>query len=289
MRVEKILLTEGAALLQRPIMPLVSMVQFLFMTGPFTLVSEVIDELPEPIETDRTVYAQPRQLLLEYLDILAGLEALKAGIAQGPAVVDAEGNPVDESTAVAAVIHQQVLERELERINSLLCEPCGCKVCCVGPDESMEQEFFEIPLAQEELDLFQLARVDSGDSRARLANDPEELCLDGQPFYRLSDPVLIRWSSGWSLILPQSSICPNLEERGGCRVYPDRPGVCRKPQIFPYMVEPVQVAGAETPVMRIRQSLLAVVDCPYVRELKQEIADYAAASELHLVLKQNKR
>ena len=41
--------------------------------------------------------------------------------------------------------------------------------------------------------------------------------------------------------------------------------------------------------MRIRQSLLAVVDCPYVQELQDEIVEYAAASELHLLLKQNKQ
>ena len=55
------------------------------------------------------------------------------------------------------------------------------------------------------------------------------------------------------------------------------------------MIEPLEAAEGEAQIMRIRQSLLAVTDCPYVGELQNEIADYAAASELHLLLKQNKQ
>ncbi|MCI5127672.1 MAG: hypothetical protein D3907_04035, partial [Candidatus Electrothrix sp. AUS3] len=39
---------------------------------------------------------------------------------------------------------------------------------------------------------------------------------------------------------------------------------------------------------RIRNSLLAVTDCPYVQLLQDEIAAYAAASELQCILKANK-
>ena len=38
----------------------------------------------------------------------------------------------------------------------------------------------------------------------------------------------------------------------------------------------------------LRQSLLAVVDCPYVRQLQEEIAAYAAACELEMVFRHNK-
>ena len=38
----------------------------------------------------------------------------------------------------------------------------------------------------------------------------------------------------------------------------------------------------------IRRSLLAVLDCPYVRLLQDEIATFAAASELDLVFRHNK-
>ncbi len=280
---------EGITLLGQPVMPLVTMVQFLFMTGPFTTVAEVIDELPEPIETDRAVYRQPRALLLQYLDILKGFERLKEGAIAAPAVVDEENNPVDPFTAALALLQQQLLNAELERINSALCGPCGCALCCVGPEQSMEQEFFEIPLSSEEADLFKVSRCENEASRNSSPRDEEELQWNGRPFYSVAEPTLFHWKKGWSLILPKSSACPNLNEQGQCLVYNERPNVCRRPQIFAYMVEPLDENEGGVPAMRIRQSLLAVIDCPYVRELKDEIAEYAAASELHLHLKQNKQ
>lgn len=289
MQVNDDIFAEGKALLGQPVMPLVSMVQFLFMTGSFATVAEVIDELPEPIETDRATYGQPRTLLSGYLDILKGFERLKEGSCETPTVVDEENNPVDPFTAALALLQQQVLDAELERINSVLCGPCGCTLCCVGPEQSMEQEFFEIPLSAEEADLFQVGRCDNEASRNSSPLDEEELQWKGRPFYSIAEPSLFHWQKGWSLVLPKSSTCPNLNEKGQCMVYSERPNVCRRPQIFAYMVEPFEENDGDAPAMRIRQSLLAVVDCPYVRELKDEIAEYAAASELHLLLKQNKQ
>lgn len=285
----KEIFTEGIGLLRQPVMPLASMVQFLFMTGPFATVAEVIDELPEPIETDRTTYEHPKELLRRYLDSLAGFEQMKEETFQHPNVVDEENNPVDSFTAGLAVIQQKLLTQELERINSLLCGPCGCTLCCVGPEKEMVQEFFEIPLDSEEIDLFSVTLCDSDASRSHLPLDEEELVWDGQPFYKVASPSLFHWKKGWSLILPKGSVCPNLNDKGQCRVYNDRPRVCRRPQIFPYMVEPLEDVPGNTPALRIRQSLLAVIDCPYVKELQDEIAEYAAASELHLLLKQNKQ
>ena len=280
--------TEGIHLLQHPVMPLVAMVQFLFMTGPFAKVTEVIDELPEPIETDRAVYEHPRELLTGYLDILSRYEDMKNGNFEEMIIVDEENNPFDPPTANTVIIQQQVLTKELERINSALCGPCGCTLCCVGPDEHMEQEFFEIPLSPDELDLFTVKRYESDESRTRNAYDDDELVCDGHPFYQRSNPGLFHWKNGWSLILPKVSRCPHLKANDQCDVYGERPEVCRRPQIFPYMVEPVDNDPENNPCYRIRQSLLAIVDCPYVRQLKDEIAGYAAASELHLVLKENK-
>ena len=289
MRVNDDKFKEGINLLRQPIMPLVSMVQFLYMTGPFTTVAEVIHELPEPLETDRTTYEHPRSLLSGYLHILAGFEQVKEGKFPVPTIVDEEGNPVDPFTAGVAMIQQQLMTAELEKINSILCGPCGCTLCCVGPKQSMGQEFFEIPLSTGELDLFAVSRCDNEASRRSLPLDEEELLWEDQPFYQVENPALFHWKKGWSLILPKGSICSNLNDNGQCRVYNDRPKVCRRPQIFPYMVEPLEVAEGEAQIMRIRQSLLAVIDCPYVRELQNEIADYAASSELHLLLKQNKQ
>lgn len=280
---------EGVEILRQPVMPLVSMVQFLFMTGPFATVAEVVEELPEPIETDQALYEHPKSLLLEYREILADFEQLKEGTFQSPAVMDEENNPVDPFTAGVAIIQQRLLVAELEKINSVLCGPCGCTLCCVGPEQSMEQEFFEIPVTSDELHLFSVNRCDNENSRSSLPLDEEELMWENQPFYRRAEPALFHWKNGWSLILPRGSECPNLNDKGGCRVYSERPEVCRRPQIFPYMVEPIEDSEGDTPAMRIRQSLLAVVDCPYVQELKDVIAEYAAASELHLLLKQNKQ
>lgn len=275
-------------LLRQPLMPLVSMVQFLFMTGPFTSVSEVIDELPEPIETGNATYKHPKTLLHAYLGILQEYEKLKGGTFPAPIVVDEQNNPVDPFAAATAVIQQQLLRAELERINSALCGPCRCTLCCEGPDKSMQQEFFEIPVTSEELNLFPVNRCDSEASRESLPMDENELQWEGKPFYTISEPALFHWKKGWSLIMPKGTTCPNLNDKGLCRVYSDRPDVCRRPQIFPYMVEPLGNNENDEPRLRIRQSLLAVIDCPYVQELKDVISEYAAASELHLVLKQNK-
>lgn len=282
--------SRGLELLRHPVMPLVSMVRFLFMTGPFAEVAEVLDELPEPIETGRTTYAQPQRQLGQYRDILSRYEALKTGNFPSVRVVDERNMPVDAFAAAQACIAQEILARELERINSALCAPCGCTLCCVGPAQDMEQEFFEIPLTGDEPGLFAARRYESRDSLGRSPYDEDELLCSGRPFYRTGAPGVFHWRTGWSLILPRESACPNLDAgTGRCRVYRDRPAVCRMPQIFPYMVEPVADAGAGNgPSYRIRQTLLAVVDCPYVLDLQDDIAEYAAASELHLVLKKNK-
>jgi Fe-S-cluster containining protein len=280
---------EGKRLLRQPVMPLVAMVQFLFMTGPFAAVGEVIDEMPEPIETDRTTYTNPRALLKKYGDILVQYEQLKKGSFPSVEVVDEQGNTVDAFGAACSLIQQQILTRELERINSVLCGPCGCALCCVGPDSSMTQEFFEIPLADNELDLFAVTRYESEESLCRDACDDDELFWSGQPFYKIAAPGLFHWRNGWSLILPKDSRCPNLDAgTGACRVYSDRPQVCRRPQIFPYMLEPLASDQENGLSYRLRQALLAIVDCPYVRDLQNDIAEYAAASDLHLVLKKNK-
>ncbi|MEA2113860.1 MAG: YkgJ family cysteine cluster protein [Thermodesulfobacteriota bacterium] len=276
---------KGIALLGQPVLPLVSMVQFLYLTGPFTRVEEVIDEMPEPIETGYALYEKPRELLRSHLEHLRMLEGLKSGEEIELDVVNESGEPVDDMTARASLISQRIMEDELEAINSVLCGPCGCTLCCTGPSRTMNQEFFEIPLQAEEKDLFSVTRHDSADSRSRLALDEDVLQVDGSPFYQLPNPGLFRWLNGWSLILPRESSCPGLEENGRCRVYTNRPQVCRRPQIFSYILE-----KADQPDQyRLRSSLLAITDCPYVQVLQEEIAAYAAACELELVLKGNKQ
>ncbi len=285
---DKKLLNSGLRQLQQPVLPLVSMVQFLFMTGPFTKVSEVIDEMPAPIETGYATYEDPQKLLRRHQPALELLERVKSSAEPDFEVVSAQGEPVDAMTAVSAVIMQQILTDELEEINSLLCAPCNCRLCCIGPDSSMQQDFFEIPLRDEEPSFFAADRLDTTASRAHCSMDEEPLLEKNVPFYKRNEPALVHWQNGWSLILPKSTTCPNLElAQGRCQVYADRPEVCRRPQIFPYIVEKLDSKG-EKPLYRLRQSLLAIVDCPYVGVLQDEIAAYGAACELEVLFKQNK-
>lgn len=284
--IEKVALSEGLALLHQPVLPLVGIVQFIYLTGDFASVRDVVAELPEDIETGYTCYRNPAGALMPYLDLLEPLAALKAGMGPSAPVIDADDRPVDAMTATTALVAQSVLTSELERINSLLCGPCGCTLCCVGPGNDMVQRYFEIPLRIEETRVFPIGRIDSPQSRALRIDHAPPLQVEGRDFFDRAEPVLIRWQPGWSLVLPTGSSCPNLEAGGRCRVYPDRPQVCRRPQIFPYVVEPV--GEAEPPAFRLRQSLLAVVDCPYVRLLQDEIAAYAAACELEMLFRRNK-
>ena len=281
-------LDPGLTLLRQPVLPLAAIVQFLYLTGDFGSVAEVIGQLTEEIETPFARYPDPAAGLAPYADLLRPLEAFKAGARPQELVIDADGRPVDPMTATVALVAQQVLSRELERINSLLCAPCGCTLCCVGPEPAMAQHYFEIPLRPEETGLFAVDRIESAAAGTRRPDDEPPLRLDGREFFDRADPVLIRWQPGWSLILPRDSRCPNLEPRSNrCRIYDDRPQVCRRPQIFPYVVEPLAAAG-DQPAFRLRRSLLAVMDCPYVRRLQEAIAAFAAACELEMVFRRNK-
>ncbi len=280
---------DGVRLLGQPVLPLVSLVADLYLEGEAVSVAGVLAGLPGSLEVAGRVYDRPREALRGYRNILAGLEALRQPDRADVLVVDENDQLVDPETGLRALVIQNVLTRELERINSLLCAPCGCTLCCIGPDGSMAQEFFEIPLTEAEAERFSLRRCDCEASRARRSGDPEELMLDGSPFYRAEEPLLVRWRTGWSMILPKLSRCPNLEEQTGrCLVYDTRPEVCRRPQIFPYMVEPLEEDPERTPVYRIRRSLLAVTDCPYVAELAGEIRGYGEACGLQVVFNRNK-
>ncbi len=301
---------DGIALLKQPVLPLVSIVQFMYqLSGPEAKVEDIIAEMTEPIETAYTVYEAPDKLLRRYLEQLQLLEKIKTveavGTGQQPdefniEVVDESGQPVDAVTACTALINQRIVEMELEEINSRLCAPCNCTLCCVGPEKGMEQEFFEIPLQDSETELFALPRHDTSESRSRLALDSTAgdtlLQVDGRPFYHGADadqcgagtPELFHWRNGWSMILPKDSSCPALEQKNGrCNVYSQRPQVCRRPQIFSYILEPLEPTGQSKKYM-LRNALLAVTDCPYVQSLQEEITAYAAACELDCILRANK-
>jgi len=178
--------------------------------------------------------------------------------------------------------------RELESINSLLCGPQGCTLCCTGPADEEKQLFFEIPLQAEEAALFPLKRVDSVDSRKASPYDEAVFHPGDRPFYA-GEPAIFHWRHGWSLILPRTARCPHLDEKGACGVYSRRPEVCRRPQIFPYLLErmPDMDKSGEKSYL-LRNKLLAVWDCPYVKRLQEEIAAYAELCGLEPVFRENK-
>ena len=272
---------------------LVRLVQLLYLTGPFETVAAVLQEFKEPVETEGATYEHPDLLLRPYLPLLAEFERLKHSLPPSWAVYGENGEVVDPFEGLELWVTQQALAAELETINSLLCDPCGCTLCCTGPEPGMSQEFFEIPLTEAETRLFSLPVTDSAASRRSTALSEPPLAVEGQPFYARG-PGLFHWRNGWGLVLPKNAACPQLEaENDRCRIYPQRPRVCRRPQIFAYILErwPEKNGGAEgeiRPAYRARRKLLAIWDCPYVRALKAEIAAYAEMSGVEPVFRENK-
>ena len=287
---------EALWMLQHPVVPIFRMVQFLYLTGPFKVVEEIVAEMVEPIETNTARYENPPLLLQPYLPIMKQIENLKKEKGDGdqavPKIVDEHNKSVNKFTAMESWVGQQLLNAELEKINSMLCGPCGCVLCCVGPDydadpdspRKMKQDFFEIPLTDEETDRFDLPKSDNAETRSCTANSEPSMMLEGRPFFH-HDPAIYHWQNGWTMILPRKSICPQLAPKSRlCSIYGERPEVCRRPQIFPYLIEKTFNHSAYV----VQNKMLAVWDCPYVKNYKQEIAAYAEVCGLAPVFMENK-
>ncbi|OQX12918.1 MAG: hypothetical protein BWK76_16940 [Desulfobulbaceae bacterium A2] len=273
----------GLARLRGPLLPLARMVHFFLATGAAKSAAAVLAELPERIETVHAVYEEPARLLAPYLPLL---DELTRGQKAAAVVVAEDGTPLDAATARTALLWQRLLEDELEKINSLLCAPCDCTLCCTGPGPEMAQDFFFIPLQDEECRLFALPRLDTPASRR--CDDLEALPALLNTLPEAMAPVLLRWRQGWLLSLPRGSGCPQLRA-GRCLCYEERPRVCRRPQIFPYLLEAQTGEGTgASGRYRLRHGLRAVSDCPYVAALRDDIATYAAACELTLYFGPNK-
>ncbi|MFC1523574.1 YkgJ family cysteine cluster protein [Thermodesulfobacteriota bacterium] len=283
---------QGIIMLRHPVIPLVKILQLLYLTGPHLKISDLLDEFQEPFETGGATYDNPGRILKSYLPDLDILEFMKNNDPLPWTILNEEYEQVDRLESIGLMVTHRVLTRELETINSLLCGPCNCALCCIGPDEKMLQDFFEIPLMEQETAFFNLPKISTKDSTSQSPNSEPPLDIDGQPFYH-SSPAVYKWESGWSLILPRQSSCPQLGHNNACLIYPDRPMTCRRPQIFAYALEPHpdinnQVEGLIIPSYIARNKILAIWDCPYVREFKQKIAEYAEMSELEPVFKTNK-
>nr|MBF0222897.1 hypothetical protein [Desulfobulbaceae bacterium] len=276
----------GLTMLQNPILPLARLVQLLFITGPFSSISELLAELNEPIETNSCRYDEPQALLRPYMDVLNEFHRLKKAEPLPYKIIHPDNNPVDPMEAVDLWTSQAILTRELETLNSLLCAPCRCTLCCVGPDQSYSQSFFEIPLSGKETALFSLPSVDTPESRGLTAHSETVLKVEGKPFFA-SDPAIYNWQNGWSMILPKETSCQKLRNNGRCTIYPERPDVCKRPQIFSYVLE-ASTAPGHSQVYIAQSKVLAIWDCPYVKQFKDEIAAYAELCEIEPIFKENK-
>jgi Fe-S-cluster containining protein len=289
----------GRAKLERPVWPLCNLFLMLCLASPYERPDALLTELPDEVEAGENLYSDPVAILKRFSDILFPFARFLRGdgpgnpeeekaaallVSRSSSLADLSGERPDPFDAMFALCRQDILARELEEINSLLCGPCGCDICCTGPGVEASHDFFEIPLAEPELSLFELEKVDSSASRNCLAGDDRPLVVGDRPFYASGHPLLIHWRRGWSLVMPRATACPNLGETG-CSVYMERPEVCRKPQIFPYVIEE-DAASPGTYV--IRNAILAVWDCPYVRFLRDEIASYAAMNGLETFFRENK-
>lgn len=289
---------EGLRHLRRPLLPLARMVHFFLATGAADNVAGVLAQLPARIDTEFACYDDPARLLRPFLPLLDEL-LLEAPPASS--VVAEDNTPLEPVAARLALIWQALLERELETINSLLCAPCDCTLCCTGPARDMEQDYFFIPLAEDELPLFPLSRISLQEQQAEGREpgaapekndfsrpDPNVLAFLLSAQGGEATPCIVRRQQEWLLALPRGHACPQLSD-GRCRCYAERPRVCRRPQLFPYLLEPLPTAGRDAgPAYRLRHALRAVSDCPYVAALRQDIADYAAACELTLYFGPNK-
>ncbi|MBU0728818.1 MAG: YkgJ family cysteine cluster protein [Proteobacteria bacterium] len=285
--------SQGVDLLKHPILPIARIVQFLYLALPSTSVDSVLDELTEPVETVSAVYPAPGEILRPYLPILKNFEMLKKAEKVPWIILNEQYEQEDVFEAISLMVGQQIITRELETINSQLCGPCRCDLCCVGPSNEMQQDFFEIPLAADEINLFDLPCIDTAESRNLSALTEPPFSPDNIPFYK-NPQALYHWKTGWSIILPKETACPHLDRTsGGCVIYDQRPVTCRRPQIFPYLLEPLpdrnrDENGTVVPAYVARKKILAIWDCPHVQEFKQEIAEYAEMCELEPVFKKNK-
>ena len=279
--------TLGRRMLQTPVRPLLSILEFIYITGGFSSIKEVMDQLPDSIETATAVYDNPAKQMQHFLPELTLFQQART---ERPSVliVDTNDQILDAQSTASFLLAQSVLEKELESINSLLCGVHQCTLCCTGPSKDMQNEFFEIPLGQEELIHFQLPLLDTLQTAKQLANEEPRPLFQGHFFYAHPSPLLADWQNGWSMILPRQTACPHLGKGKRCEIYVQRPQVCRRPQIFPYVLEPLPSRESK-PCFRIRNSLLAVMDCPYVQDLQEDIGLYAAASELELFFSNNKK
>ncbi len=276
-------------MLQNPVWPLCRLTLMLYLTSPYSELKKIIFELPKKIELEDITYDTPVDILTPYLDELSYIEVVKNDNYSRkkliPKILSEDGQELDLLERVIYFIQQNIIDKELESINSYLCRPMNCTLCCIGPKKDALQEFFEIPLLEKEIGLFALDVIEDDKSIYMTPYDEPPFLIEDKPFY-FHPPKIYRWSYGYSLILPKGTKCPNLDTQGRCIIYKRRPVVCRKPQIFSKVID--RDIKVKDSFWQIRKSILAITDCPYVLATKDKIISYANKNELDCVFMQNK-
>ncbi len=275
----------GLKHLKTPYWPLTKLCILLYLTSPYQTWEKLLQALPQEFSVDNTVYEAPASKLAHLRLNTQWLELLKnAGNSKElPTILNESNEILDMFSTVLCLLKQQVLQTELETVNSLFCSSMKCSLCCEGPKFNAVQEFFEIPLLPKELLLFALNTIETPFQGGFDPYSADTFQIDGKPFYTLP-PAIYHWRHGYSLILPKGATCPHLTQMR-CNIYEKRPDVCRRPQIFAYVME--QLPDKPHIAME-RNTLLAVTDCPYVRLLENELERYTVLNEVTLMLKPNK-
>ncbi len=267
--------------MEAPVWPLIELVKLLYLAGGYHDVDHLLSELPDSIEMEHAIYSNPRKSLEPYKGVIV---SFLSETDSGPQITDEKGHKLDPFSSREALLRQRIIEKELETINSLLCGPMGCDLCCIGPTDHEKMFFFEIPLLEEEIWLFNVKKISTYTSRNCLSSTEPPLRIGEKLFYE-SGISIVEWMNGHSLILPRGARCPNLDENGRCRIYNKRPETCRRPQIFSYVVERDRQFGTLT----CRNKMLAVSDCPYVKILREKIHFYASLCGMDLVITSNRK
>lgn len=276
----------GLQHLKTPLWPLTKLCILLYLTSPYQTWEELLQALPQELSVDNTIYKAPASKLTPLHLNTQWLGLLKNGknSTELPTVVNERNDILDMFSTVLCLIKQHVMQMELETVNSLFCSSMKCSLCYEGPKSNAIQEFFEIPLQPKELSLFTLKIVETPFQGGFDPYSTDTFQIDGKPFYLLP-PAIYHWRHGYSLILPKGAVCQHLSQNMRCNIYEKRPDVCKRPQIFAYVME----QPPNKPHIAIeRNTLLAVTDCPYVRMLENELERYAVLNEVTLMLKPNK-
>ncbi len=279
-------------IMDRPIWPLCRLTILLYLTSAHDKLQDVFSCLPDPVEIENVEYEKPTELLEPYIPFLTLIEQLKPSNSSTDnsynvpdQIVNETGNNIDIFEKTIYWIQHKVIEKELEVINSYLCGSVNCIICCTGPNEDARHEFFEIPLSGDEINLFNIPKHDNEYTVQSTPYTEPPLTMDGVVFYK-NKPAIYHWQYGWSLILPRATECPHLDKDGRCKIYDNRPDVCKRPQIFPKVMEK-DIKKPDAP-WRYTRTLLAILDCPYVVGLKEKISQYAQKNELDCVFTHNK-